>query len=276
MLIDPQPDCRTLVLTGEGVEPLLHGQTTCEVRQLSNHQGTIGALCNPKGRMLSQFLLHRQDDVWYLTMHASLFDSTLARLKKYGVFYKVDFTEYQDTHHDLYTLTPEADGLTSGLQWQVVAYANGWAMQIDQAGHLWRLFAHQPSSAEQSNLDGAWLQAGITMLTAEEVDTYLPQAFGLEQIGGIDFKKGCYTGQEIVARVHYKGKVKQQLARFTSSQTVTLGSDIRDQHGKSLGKVLRSAPLQDQHWVLGLLAETDDSTLFADTATLTALATRFS
>lgn len=262
MLIDQQPSCRTLVLTGDGSEPLLHGQATCEARNLTDQLARMGALCNPKGRMLSQFLLHRQGEQWLLTVHQSLYEATLARLKKYGVFYKVDFTEFSGKHTDVWT--EQDDTLIAGKQFQVVNYGNAKAIQIDQIGKLWRIFHHQPLSVSGSNtsLNGAWAQAGVALLEASETETLIPQALGLEQIDGVDFKKGCYTGQEIIARVHYKGKVKHKLARFSSKQAVLTDSEITDDTGKVVGKVFRCSPLQDKHWVLGLIAETDASRFY--------------
>ncbi|WP_119394015.1 CAF17-like 4Fe-4S cluster assembly/insertion protein YgfZ [Salinibius halmophilus] len=275
MLIDRQPNCRTLQLTGDGVEALLHGQTTCEVRNLSESQGVIGALCNPKGRMISQFLIHKQGDTWFLTMHESLYDITLARLKKYGVFYKVDFGEFESGHSDIYFAQLDNIALPPGQQWQMASLNGQAAMQIDQAGKLWRVFGAIELAGEETNLTGAWLEAGIALLTLEETETLLPQALGMADIAGIDFKKGCYTGQEIVARVHYKGKVKHQLARFSAEQPVLENADIVDDLGKQIGKVFRSATLQSKHWVLGLIAETDAISFSADAIAMTRQTDRF-
>ncbi|WP_235937276.1 YgfZ/GcvT domain-containing protein [Vreelandella azerica] len=86
------------------------------------------------------------------------------------------------------------------------------------------------------------IRRGLVWLDAEHQDKYLPQMINWEALGGISFKKGCYTGQEVVARAHFRGQVKKRLWRgsVNSTETLSSGTGVKDDNDRSVGEIVTS------------------------------------
>lgn len=210
----------------EGPEAIkfMQGYTTCDLTVLDDGDSAIGALCNIQGRMVTSFLLVRTGDDLILRMHRPLVATTMGFLKKYTVFSKA---ELKDISEDLacYGLLGDSDD-------------TGIAGNRIHLGNRTEIWATDPLEAESDS--GPWLQAeyeaGVAWVTAPTSEEHLPQVFNYHHHGGIDFEKGCYLGQEIVARAHYRGKLKQRLHRLVSNQARNVGDDLDP------GTIVASAP----------------------------------
>ncbi|MFZ7142379.1 YgfZ/GcvT domain-containing protein [Avibacterium avium] len=215
---------RVISVQGVDAEKFLQGQLTCDVNGLADGQSTLTAHCDPKGKMSSVFRLLRENaEQFYLIIRHALLPSALDNLKKYAVFSKVTFEE-QD--------------------WQVIglldkqkcgAISADFCLEIGQSGCAMLLNkTAQPIdfTGEIAQWEQAIMQAGYPILSPESQNEFIPQALNLQCIEqAISFQKGCYIGQETVARAKYRGINKRAMFLFnTQTNTpVSLGSEIEMQ-----------------------------------------------
>lgn len=161
----------TLNVTGDDAMTFLQGQLTCDLKHVTATP-SLGAYCDNKGRMLSNFWIQQSDDSFNLILPASVAETTLTTLKKYGAFSQVEIE------------------LTTSC----------------------------PTTINTDRL--AYIKQGIAFLVAATSTLFTPQMLNWEQLGGVSFEKGCYIGQEIVARTQHLGKLKRHLHRFESDSTI--------------------------------------------------------
>ncbi|MCW9733134.1 folate-binding protein YgfZ [Avibacterium sp. 20-15] len=212
---------RVISVQGLEAEKFLQGQLTCDVNGLADGQSTLTAHCDPKGKMSSIFRLLRENaEQFYLIVRHSLLPSALDNLKKYAVFSKVVFNE-QD-----WQIIGVLDKAKCG------AISADFCLEIGQSERAILLNKH----AQQIDFTGSitqWelaeMQAGYPILSPESQNEFIPQALNLQCIEqAISFQKGCYIGQETVARAKYRGINKRAmfLLNTQTDDPVQLGSEI--------------------------------------------------
>ncbi|WP_166647501.1 YgfZ/GcvT domain-containing protein [Pseudomonas syringae] len=220
-----------LAVRGVDAGKFLQGQLTCNLNYLSESQSSLGARCTQKGRMQSSFRIVFEGDGCLLAMASELIEPQLLDLRKYAVFSKSKLTD-ESAAWVRFGLQEGDDALVSlGLdlpqETGAVARADALiAIRVSPArAELW-VPAGQADST-RSHLAGRltegslndWLlgqiRAGIGQVFGSTREEFIPQMINLQAVGGVSFKKGCYTGQEIVARMQYLGKLKRRLYRLT-------------------------------------------------------------
>ncbi len=222
-----------IAVRGPDAEKFLQGQLTCDVLAVTQSHSQLGAHCSSKGRTLALFRLFRRDETLYLALPETLLESALERLRKYMLMSKltlevetglaqIGYASVKGVHHlgDLITPLPEAVDAADRSGDITVIRIPGSHPRFELIGPeaslktLWtQLDVHAaPVGA------GPWelldILAGVPVLSPETVDAFVPQMINLDALRGISFKKGCYTGQEIVARSHYLGKLKRRMFRL--------------------------------------------------------------
>ncbi len=234
-----------LQISGDGARKLLQGQLTCDVATITTTQASLGALCNIKGRAMSGFYLALFNENYYLIAPRNLMSKILQTLKKYALFFPVTLTDLSD-QWTLLGLVGAAASTQLAMHSETVSLANfcSSASLKQQSGFLVNLSIHETSpryllclspqavppiiesiqtSAQLSDTFWQWLdiQAGLSLLDEKTSEIFVPLELNYEKLAGISFKKGCYTGQEVIARIYYRGYLKQQLRRFIISTAVT-------------------------------------------------------
>ena len=205
-----------LSLQGADAEKFLQGQLTADVSTLAFNEGKLAAHCQPQGRVISLFILFRTDHTYYLAMPRSIMPLALTALKKYAVFYKVAFSEPTDLSLVLSTTaTPNA---LANAALKPSLYAS--------------LMYQTQVSAEESG-ERLLLQHGIPSLTPETSGQFLPHELNLIALNAVSFTKGCYTGQEIVARMEYRGTLKKALILAAHESSVQRLDDVFQQGNPS-------------------------------------------
>ncbi|PJC86275.1 tRNA-modifying protein YgfZ [Vibrio sp. HA2012] len=209
-------------VTGADQKTYLQGQLTCDVNALSAGQSTLGAHCDPKGKMWSIFRLFHHHAGLALFQRADALDTALQELKKYAVFSQTEITRSADIA--LGVIGEHADAFIGSLSEQtgdVRAVSGGTAVRISPL--RWLLLLSEESTeaiisrtqnaifADESLWDYYDIQEGIPRITAVNQNEYIPQALNLERLDGICFTKGCYSGQETVARAKYRGVNKRAM-----------------------------------------------------------------
>lgn len=264
-----------IAVEGPDSARFLHGQLTCDVNALQVGQSTLGARCNPKGRMQSSFrLLRAGAELYYLVMHRELVERQLGELKKYAVFFKAQLSDVSQDWLRLGLLGPDFGAALTHAELpcpeeaRTAVFAGGtlvlktgaetaeaWLVPDAARSALERLC----SVATPANLQ-AWLlgqvRSGVGMVFPETYEAFIPQMLNLQQLDGVSFRKGCYTGQEIVARMQYLGKLKRRMYRLLlSGETLpppATGILDRDS-GQTVGEVVMAARSESGVEVLAVL-----------------------
>lgn len=243
---------RCIRFSGEDSESFLQSQLTNDIVVLKPGDHQINAYCNPKGRALSVFRLLRTEQEFYMLLPSDLAAALLKRLQLYKMRAKVEITL--------------ADNLL------IVGALN---FDIDNAGifvHTWQLDAHRAiglidlknqSDFETSygnNLPGSELWrigeiiSGTPQVYESTSEEFIPQHINLDLISGISFTKGCYPGQEIVARLRYLGKLKQRMiaGAVTNATNCEPGSPvyISEKGDQKAGAIVESVQCGQAHYVL--------------------------
>lgn len=244
-------DIGVLRITGVDAKKLLQGQITCDINKLSSNDGLYGAICSIKGRIISNFYIVQKDDGILMLMTKELVETTLLHLKKYAVFFKTELTNDNDAFH-IYARTtlsridsaPEklSETLPIHNENQVISMTlSHYPVDIE-----WLITHIENTSIEEENKELVSLSvlAARPIITQEQSETILPQWLNMQRTGGISFTKGCYTGQEIVARMQYRGKSKKQLVLFQWEGSLDTTKEILDDQGKNIGNVFDAVNIQ--------------------------------
>jgi len=268
-----------LAVRGADAAKFLQGQLTCNLNYLSDTQASLGARCTQKGRMQSSFRILLQGDGVVLAMATELLEPQLADLKKYAVFSKSKLTD-ESAAWVRFGLMHAEPALTSlGLELpaetdSVVRNDTLIAIRVSpDRAELW-VPAEQgdavrnqlAATLEQTDLN-EWLlgqiRAGIGQVMPQTRELFIPQMLNLQAVGGVSFKKGCYTGQEIVARMQYLGKLKRRLYRLSldAPEMPEPGTPLfSPSHTSAIGEVVIAAKTDQTVELLAVLqAEAADS-----------------
>ncbi|WP_069085101.1 YgfZ/GcvT domain-containing protein [Pseudomonas sp. TCU-HL1] len=263
-----------LAVRGVDAAKFLQGQLTCNLNYLDQATSSLGARCTPKGRMTSSFRILAEGEGFLMSMASDLVESQLADLKKYAVFSKSSLAD-ESADWVRFGLS-QGDGalLALGLDLpqtadSVAREGNLIALRLpDGRAELWApraeaatLEARLAAQLPLAPLD-AWLlaqvRAGIGQVVGTTRELFIPQMINLQALGGVSFKKGCYTGQEIVARMQYLGKLKRRLYRLALAEGeapqpgLELFSPV---HQSSVGEVVLAAPTARGCELLAVLQE---------------------
>lgn len=249
-------DFSAISLLGEDQSNYLQGQVTCDVNSLTDSTLLHGAHCDAKGKVFSVFRLINQDKRHLLIQPKASLSASLKELQKFGVFSKVTIEEA--TNLNFYALagksaqqklsqhfTQVPDSLN-----QVVHHETTTLIYIQGEQPRYLLIDDAPTlqnTVEQLNLpvysQAVWqlleITQGFPLLAENSINQYVPQMLNLQAINGISFTKGCYLGQETVARMQYLGKNKRALFSLEGTLNSALSPD--DVLEKQLGENWRKA-----------------------------------
>lgn len=220
-------DAGAITMVGDDKKAYLQGQVTCNVAQLSEDTSMLGAHCDAKGKVWSVFRLFHHRDGYAMFQPQSAIEAELRELKKYAVFSKVTISESDDVPFGIVGAQAEQfiDSL-GDIRGDVRHYEFGSAIKI--SANRWLLLVDETyADTLSSSFNGAcfnetlWnycdIQDAFPALSAAQQCEHIPQALNLQALDGVSFSKGCYTGQETVARAKYRGINKRQLAKLTGS-----------------------------------------------------------
>lgn len=248
--------------SGEDARSFLHSQLTSDVNHLGENQAQHAGWCTAKGRMQASFLTWRQDGRYLLALSADLQEATQKRLQMFVLRAKVKLAALTDNSIMLGISGPQANEVLAdaGLPCPsepltISIQGDTTVIRLDAA----RLVIIAPESAMASLWQKVtvkarpagvpvwrWLdiQVAYPLVTLATKEEFVPQMADFEKIGGVSFHKGCYPGQEIVARTQYLGKVKRHLYRLTSTQVLQAGDVLHspDNPDQSCGMVMTAAP----------------------------------
>ncbi len=251
-------------IKGPDSAKFLQGQVTCDVRELAEQTTRLGAQCNIKGRMLLCFrALQSDSERILLRVHPGLVAHGLASLGKYIVFSKAKLADVTPNYRYLGIYGANATHMIKEVFAVELAEDNAWQAANDHviiriaenryecwvaanAGEtVWDKLSVNAIPASQNLWNLLNIQAGIGDITRDTYEAFTPQAINFQLVNGINFRKGCYTGQEIVARLHYRGTLKRHMYRFeftaSDKHLPTPGTELKNAAGKTVGEVILAA-----------------------------------
>lgn len=256
-------------ITGDDSKSYLHGQVTQDLNSLNDDNFLFSGHCNAKGKLWSVQKLIKHNNEYHVICGNQEREQSFAEIKKYGVFSKVDF-EILDTYTLLGLITPNQDELSSlGIDFPNNSNRCntdfGYALKLPN--NLVQLVVNNGSLATLENKlkleqnESAWraelIKAGIARLSIETLDEFVPQMVNLQALNGISFNKGCYTGQETVARMKYLGKNKRAMFALQGEGfSVNDAHELEVQLGENwrrAGKILQTATTDEQSFVQAVL-----------------------
>jgi folate-binding protein YgfZ len=262
------PDLGVLTLQGTDAAKLLQGQTTCDLLGLPPSASTLGAICTPQGRALAVFRAFKTEAAIHLLLPRDMTAAMQKRLRMYVLRADVVIEDATARWACLGLGGPGAEKRMAELGWPapvepgaVAVSARGYVIRGGQAGdERWSLLVEADAAAnvvtalrergcaavDANQWRLADIRFGLPEITAATTDAFVPQMLNLDRLGGIGFSKGCYTGQEIVARAHYLGTLKRRMYRLSGAGDATpqAGNPIfpAESDGQSVGTVIAAAP----------------------------------
>lgn len=269
-----------LEIDGADAFTFLQGQVTNDVKQLNGAVAHYSGYCNPKGRLLALFLAFAHRDHLHLQMPRTLIEPIAKRLRMYVMRSKVNIKDVSESIIKIGLQGPQAIALLDTLfssvpqnAFDLITHENAALIKlpgekarfeifadIENAKNIWQSLSSQTKTVAADYWEWLEIQAGIPEVYPTTQEAFVPQMLNLDLLGGINFKKGCYTGQEIVARTHYLGTVKRrtQLAHIDTPTQPASGDDVINGNQEIVGKVVRYAAAPNGGYDLLVEARLDD------------------
>jgi len=262
---------KVLSIAGPDTEKFLQGQLTCDVSEVFDRGSVLGAHCNIKGHMLSLFrIIKKADDQVWLRMHHEIFSSAADNLKKYMIFSKAEAEDVNAEVSGIGLIGPGAQALIEQLFEQsptednsILSLSNGVVVRVP--GNRYEIWMETPALVELINnlpdevglgSTDSWvlseIDAAIPDLRAETQEAFIPQMTNFQAVGGVSFKKGCYTGQEIITRLQHRGQLKRPMyiAEVTATDQPQAGQQISSPDKPKAGQVVIAAPCGENRYRL--------------------------
>lgn len=257
---------------GNEVTNFLQGQLTCDVTLISEQQGSMAALCNNQGRVLAVFLLFKKNNDFFAVIPSCIAEQFITHLKKFAVFSKVTLEDITPCVSvllfagDQIEITLESLGLTLPSQpYQVTVDGkiNTCNLPVISSAFLIVASKQEASRFHGFNLetdDTYWrllaILSGLPFLTAKTIGLYTPHMLNLPNLEAVSLNKGCYVGQEIIARTHYLGQAKRHLYLLVfNEQFEAEAGEAISANNQEVGTLISFVSLKQKSYALGILQD---------------------
>lgn len=258
------PQLGVIQASGEDAVKFLHGQLTQDFLGLGNAeapQARLAALCNAKGRMQASFVALRRGEDILLLCSQDLLAATVKRLSMFVLRAKVKLIDASAVF-DVYGLAGSAVADNAGdaamAPWTLREVAGASIVGLypaagDVPRALWIVPARSAVPAGEALAPELWdwaaVTSGVATLTQPVAEAFVPQMLNYESVGGVNFKKGCYPGQEVVARSQFRGTLKRRAYVVHADAEVAVGDEVFHRTGDTgaapgdaVGLVVQVAP----------------------------------
>ena len=266
-------------LEGEDAVDFMQGQFTNDSREISVEASQMSGFCSPKGRMLALFRIIEHNGTYLLQLPIAVLEGVKKRLQMFVLRSKVTITDAgndlvslglagscaEELLQDLFPSVPtetdqavNANGITCVRMGGAVPRFQ-LIVAADQAADLWKKLSIKAQATNSTSWKLLSVRAGEPIVHSETIEAFVPQMTNMQLVNGLSFKKGCYTGQEVVARMQYLGKLKRRMfhARIDSNDMPSPGDDLfsgESSSGQGAGRIVEAAPSPDGgHEVLAVI-----------------------
>jgi folate-binding protein YgfZ len=210
-----------LAVTGADARDFLHAQLTNDIAHLPADRAALAGWCTPKGRLLASLLVIPSPEGFLLQLARDIAASTAKRLSMYVLRSKVKISDESDKLTQLGVWTTE---------WTIPEVAWDGPIARVRVGDNRFLQIGPGLNGACGRSEESWvleeIRAGRPLISAATQDQFVPQMVNFETLGAINFQKGCYPGQEIVARAQYRGEVKRRLKRISAPEGAQPGQEF--------------------------------------------------
>lgn len=268
--ISPLTQYGILCISGEDASGFIQNQFCNDIRQVTSTHSQLNGYCSPKGRVLSLFRLIFINDRYFLILQKQRLEATLQRLKMFVLMSKVNLEDVSNEYALIgccgTNIEQSLNNVIPRLPQQVddcCEFEQQCIIKVSDHGPLYMLLGPvenmirnweqlSTTSAETGQHLWSWhtIQAGIPEVYEPTAEDFVPQMLNLHSLNAVSFKKGCYPGQEVVARVHYLGKQKRRmyLGHISSERKPQAGDSLYsslDPNGQSAGKIVSAEHAPD-------------------------------
>lgn len=248
---------------GQDAEKFLQGQFTNDVRQVKPHHSQFSAWCTSQGRVIVNFQLLQRDNAYYLLLPANMIPVVLKRLQMFVMRATVKLSDASETlgkfcvagehatqilSDTLHCQPPEnIDDCVTTAEFTIVKMRSPTPCYLllsppESAIQLWQNLTSVAPTHSQDDWHTLTALAGIPWIDSRLTELFVPQMLNLQALSAINFKKGCYSGQEIVARMQYLATLKRRLflAKCAGSVAPQIGEELLEngENGKEVGKII--------------------------------------
>ena len=252
--VAPLPHLGVIRVEGDDAAKFLHGQLTQDFSLLGLSEARLAAFCSAKGRMQASFIgFKRSHTEILLVCSRDILAATLKRLSMFVLRAKARLTD-ASSDYALFGLAGDAIESVAGnaqSAWAKTDIGNVTVVHLYPADGVHRALwlapvaETAPAGEALSTQDWCWgeVRSGIAMITAPIVEAFVPQMLNYESVGGVNFKKGCYPGQEVVARSQFRGTLKRRAFSVHSDAPMKAGDEVfqADDDTQPCGTVAQAA-----------------------------------
>ena len=220
----------TVVIAGEDAAEFIQGQFTNDVYKVNENNSQISAICNNKGRMIANFRLFNYQQNYFTSIRNDLVDRSISHLQNYILRAQIAIQDISEQLIHIGISGNNADSLLSAFIVNLnttvdsISHNDSYIAirvsgetpryeifcSLEHAKTLWQAVASKAKVVNSAYWDYLNIQNGLPFIDNNTSEEFVPQMVNMDLINGVSFEKGCYTGQEIVARMHYLGKLKKR------------------------------------------------------------------
>ena len=241
---------RILTISGEDAGELLQGQMTQDVRKLEDEKIHITSFCNVQGRVIASSFIQERNEQYDLILSSEIIDELENHLQRYILRSKV--------------LIEQSDEKTFGAYKSDINEDSKECRSLkNDPKRVLTLSSQVPESIDNFITSEEWIRCdienSIAIINKESTEKFIPQMLNLDILDAVSFSKGCYTGQEVVARVQHRGKIKQRMFKFKTENEdlISHGSEIHHE-SKKVGTVIISELIDNYTIGLAVINSADN------------------
>ena len=241
---------RILTISGEDAGELLQGQMTQDIRKLEDEKIHITSFCNVQGRVIASAFIQERNDQYDLILSSEIIDDLENHLQRYILRSKV--------------LIEQSDEKTFGAYKSDINEDSKECRSLkNDPKRVLTLSSQVPESIDNFITSEEWIRCdienSIAIIYKESTEKFIPQMLNLDILDAVSFSKGCYTGQEVVARVQHRGKIKQRMFKFKTENEdlISHGSEIHHE-SKKVGTVVISELIDNYTIGLAVINSADN------------------
>ena len=241
---------RVLTISGEDAGELLQGQMTQDIRKLEDEKIHITSFCNVQGRVIASSFIQERNDQYDLILSSEIIDELENHLQRYILRSKV--------------LIEQSDEKTFGAYKSDINEDSKECRSLkNDPKRVLTLSSQVPESIDNFITSEEWIRCdienSIAIINKESTEKFIPQMLNLDILDAVSFSKGCYTGQEVVARVQHRGKIKQRMFKFKTENEdlISHGSEIQHE-SKKVGTVVISELIDNYTIGLAVINSADN------------------
>jgi len=254
----PLPQLGVIHISGEEAQPFLQNLLTNDVNALTVNQSQLSGFCNAKGRLFAVFQLIRREDYYQIVLPKSMCIALQQRLTMFVLRTKVSISDESETMNCLGLMTDNKAITALSLSEDILInyeHANRYLCIVPQqqtSELLTQLDNQQWPLASNTLWEQYDIQEGIPTIVPETKEKFTPQQINLDLINGVSFNKGCYPGQEVVARLHYLGTPSRRMfiAQAEVDNSFTIGDEVSTESGDIAGHIVRTQMIAEHSTLL--------------------------